>query len=92
VKIYIVAAAICLGVSTVQADDSATAPGENLHEENCLSCHKPELYTNPGRRVTSREALSNQVRLCEQQLQLQWFDEEVESVADYLNQEFYKFK
>jgi hypothetical protein len=92
VKIYIVAAVICLGVSTTQASDSATAPGIKLHEENCLTCHKPELYTKPGRSVTSREKLSNQVRLCEQQLQLQWFDEEVENVADYLNREFYKFQ
>jgi hypothetical protein len=92
VRICLFAAAIFLGLSPAQADDSVTTTGKKLHEENCLSCHKPELYTRPERRVTSQEKLSSQVRLCVSQLQLQWFDEETESVTDYLNKEFYKFK
>ncbi len=91
-KIYIIAATICLGVSSAYGDDAAKASGKELHENNCVSCHKPELYTKPNRRVTSREKLSSQVRFCVQQLNLPWFDEETESVAEYLNKEFYNFK
>jgi len=88
---YIIAVAISVLVSTVNADDTATT-GKELHEKNCISCHKPELYTKPDHRVTSREELSTRVQLCEQQLQLRWFDEETESVAEYLNREYYHFK
>lgn len=49
------------------------------------------LYTRSDRRVTTREGLTKQVRFCELNLGLQWFDEEIEDVAAYLNQTFYKF-
>jgi len=88
---YIIAVAISVLVSTVNADDTATK-GKALHNQHCLACHKPELYTKPNPRVASRKKLSTQVQLCEQQLQLRWFDEETESVAEYLNTEYYHFK
>lgn len=91
-KMYIIATAICLGVSSAHADDAEKASGKELHEKNCVSCHKPELYTKPNRRVTSREKLSTQVQFCVQQLNLQLFDEEAENVAEYLNTEYYHFK
>ncbi len=86
---YLIATVICIVLSPANADDG-TAQG--LHEQHCLDCHKPEIYTRPEHRVTSRERLSSQVRLCAQQLQLQWFDEEIEGVAAYLNREYYHFK
>ena len=89
-KKYIIIAAICLGTTSVQAYDATTA--EKLHAENCLSCHKPDLYTRAEAKVTSKEQLSTQVRMCVARLQLPWFDEETDSVTEYLNTEFYKFK
>ena len=72
--------------------------GATLHAGNCVACHasltggKPDtLYTRPDRRVTSLARLQKQVRFCEQQLELTWFDEEVSDVVEYLNVEFYKF-
>ena len=90
-KKYIFIAAICFGSASVQADDT-TATAEKLHAENCLSCHKPDLYTRADAKVTSKERLATQVRMCVAQLQLPWFDEETDSVTEYLNTEFYKFK
>jgi mono/diheme cytochrome c family protein len=90
VKKYLFIATICLGTASVQANDTTTA--EKLHAENCLSCHKPDLYTRAEAKVTSREQLSTQVRMRVTQLQLPWFDEETEEMAEYLNTEFYKFK
>lgn len=81
-----------LGLSVANADESVIAAGKELNDKNCVACHGPELYTRPDRRVTSRKKLSTQVHFCKDQLQLQWFDEEVESVAEYLNKEHYHFK
>ncbi len=91
-KIYtIVIATLVIGLSSANADESVITAGKELNEKSCVACHGSELYTRPDRRVTSREKLSTQVRFCKDQLQLQWFDEEVESVAEYLNKEFYHF-
>ncbi len=89
---YLIAIIICMVTSAANADDTDVTKGQELHDKHCLACHQPKLYTRPERRVTSREKLSSQVHFCEQQLQLQWFDEEVEGVAEYLNKEYYHFK
>jgi mono/diheme cytochrome c family protein len=71
---------------------AADAPDPHaLYEQNCLKCHGPEVYTRPDRKIDSYPALARQVRQCETNLELRWFDEEVEGVTDYLNQTYYKF-
>lgn len=62
-----------------------------LYEQNCLKCHGSEVYTRPDRKIDSYPALARQVRQCETNLELRWFDEEVEAVTGYLNRTYYKF-
>ena len=50
------------------------------------------MYTRENRKVTTPAGLQKQVRRCEQTLGLQWFDEDIDDVAAYLNESFYKFK
>ncbi|MCG8426141.1 MAG: cytochrome c [Chromatiales bacterium] len=66
--------------------------GKRLVDENCYACHGTEIYTRADRRVTTRPGLTKQVQRCELALGLQWFDEDVENAAHYLNLEFYHFK
>jgi len=92
-KIYIVAiAALGMGLSAANADDSVIAAGKALNDKHCVSCHGPELYTRKGRMVNSKGSLFTQVQRCETNLKLQWFDEESKSVTEYLNKEHYHFK
>jgi len=72
--------------------------GEELHSNNCMSCHArmtggngETLYTRSNRRVNSMEQLEAQVRRCESNLELKWFDEDIEAVVHYLNQNYYRF-
>ncbi len=74
------------------------AHGKTLHKEHCVACHtsltngKPDsLYTRADRRVTSLEGLKKQVRRCELSLGLRWFDDDIEDVTAFLNQDFYHF-
>ncbi len=67
------------------------ANGGELVQQNCVECHGTEVYTREERRVTSRPGLTKQVRRCELALGLNWFDDEVEDVAEYLNRNYYKF-
>lgn len=68
------------------------AAGKELADENCYSCHGNDAYTRKDRMVKTRGGLTTQVRRCELSLGLKWFDEDVEDVAGYLNQQFYKFQ
>ena len=75
------------------------AAGQKLFDEaKCNACHAKRFggdgsaaYTRPDRRVKSPDALLKQVRACVTQLNVQWFDDEQENVAAYLNQRYYKF-
>jgi cytochrome c5 len=81
------ATGLCLSLNA-----NAQAPDAHaLYTDNCTKCHGSEVYTRADRKVTSKDALKTQVRMCEQNLGLKWFDEEVDSVATLLNKGYYKF-
>ena len=83
-------AAASLVTSTVSVADPHE--GKVLVEENCQKCHGSEYYTREDRKVNSLPALGKQVRFCEQALGLTLFDDQIESITEHLNQEYYKFK
>lgn len=65
----------------------------------CDTCHVQmfggdgsKIYTRDNRRVQSASQLLSQVRFCATQVKANWFPEEEEHVAAYLNQTHYKFK
>ena len=72
--------------------------GKELHQANCVSCHVnmtggdgSVLYTRNNRRVQSLTGLEAQVRRCESNLELKWFDDDIEAVTKYLNATYYHF-
>jgi hypothetical protein len=73
------------------AAESDVEIGKQLTDEHCYACHGNEIYTREDRRVTSRPGLTVQVQRCEQALSLTWFDDQIDSVAEYLNRSFYHF-
>jgi cytochrome c2 len=66
--------------------------GENLVMEHCTGCHDDSVYTRKERRVTTLDGLQNQVRRCELQLGLKWFEEDINDVVTYLNRQYYRFE
>jgi mono/diheme cytochrome c family protein len=81
------------------AEEVSIAHGKELHDQSCTSCHVrmqggdgSALYTRSNRRVTSISSLEAQVRRCESNLELKWFDEDIMSVSKYLNAEYYKLE
>ncbi|UCC55671.1 MAG: cytochrome c [Gammaproteobacteria bacterium] len=80
-------------VTLSQATSAADAVhGENLVMEHCTGCHDDSVYTRKERRVTTLGGLQKQVRRCELQLGLKWFDDDINGVVTYLNNQYYKFE
>ncbi|MCB1638775.1 MAG: cytochrome c, partial [Thiothrix sp.] len=61
-------------------------PGKVLHDANCISCHDTGAYSRVDRKIRNRDQLLAQVRRCDANLGTRLFDEDLEQVADYLNQ------
>lgn len=65
--------------------------GKELYENNCTKCHSSEVFTREDRGIKNLEALMTRVKQCTGAAEVKWVDEEVKTVADYLNKDFYKF-
>lgn len=79
--------------------DADIDAGKALVETNCISCHASsyggdgsEIYTRAFRKVESSKGLVAQVRACNTNLDLKWFDEEELNAAAYLNKKYYQFE
>ena len=75
------------------------AAGKVLHEKNCISCHASSfggdgstMYTRDFAKVSTSKGLIAQVRACNTNLGLKWFEDEELNTAAHLNQIYYKFE
>ena len=85
-------------LAAVPAWAADAARGKQLHDKTCVGCHRnmtggdgSVLYTRSQRRVHNLAQLESQVRRCETNLNLKWFDDDILDVVEYLNQQYYKF-
>lgn len=66
-------------------------PGKALHESaDCMKCHAAKPY-NP-QKTDSWPKLVKAVNFCNNNLNAGLFDDEVEQLADYLNETYYHHK
>jgi cytochrome c2 len=86
-------AAAVLSVSAQAASLPGDASGgKKLHDANCLSCHKDEVYKRKDRHVTSLESLTEQISGCSHQTGVNFSAVQRSDLAKYLNETYYKFK
>ncbi len=71
--------------------EPAEVTGESLVKANCVRCHGDEVYTRADHKVTSLEGLAKQVRMCDTQLEVRLFPEDLDKIVTYLNETYYKF-
>ena len=73
----------------VQAAD--TERGKLLYENHCMSCHESVVHIRENRRAGALGEIYWQTTRWAVTQQLEWRYEEVRDVAQYLNNQFYKF-
>jgi cytochrome c553 len=69
-----------------------SAQGKKLYDANCTKCHNTGVHTRRDRKIQSLAALNEQVTVCTQAAQVKLSDAEQQSIVQYLNEQFYKFK
>lgn len=65
---------------------------DSFIKEKCTGCHDSNVYTRSNRRVDSLARLDSQVRMCDANLGIKMFDEDVKAVVELLNDKYYHFK
>ncbi|HDK38244.1 MAG TPA: cytochrome c [Thiolapillus brandeum] len=65
---------------------------EKFHQDSCTGCHDSSVYTRKKRRVNSLSRLESQVRMCDANLGKKLFDNDIHSLTNYLNDNYYHFK
>ncbi len=93
--LYLPLLALLAGHPAAAAD---AARGKQLHDKTCVGCHRnmtggdgSVLYTRSQRRVHDLAQLESQVRRCETNLNLKWFEDDILDVTEYLNRQYYHF-
>jgi hypothetical protein len=80
------------GVSAGEAQPSPSAyRGELLYENHCTSCHESIVHIRENRRARSAADLRGWVARWSGELKLNWSSDEIDAVAEFLANRFYKF-
>lgn len=96
-KTVLTVIAVFLFIPSVHAADPNR--GKELYEARCTSCHVQmfggdgsKIHTRADHKMNSLDALGKQVRLCTHNLNINWYDDEIQDVIHHLNTTYYKFK
>lgn len=65
--------------------------GQALYENHCQYCHESWAHEREGRKVSSKTGLRQMVEAWSIHASLDWSDEEIDAVTNYLDQNFYQF-
>lgn len=87
----------CLAQANPFATGDANV-GKAMVQKHCISCHAASfgtdgsgIYTREDRKVKTAKGLIGQIRNCNTNLGLKWFEDEELHVARYLNDTYYHF-
>ena len=87
---------VAVGIYTLLSFAPAVAAeefdrGQALYENHCRECHESWAHSRDGRHVTTLDGLRQRVAAWSIHSSLDWNQQEIDDVADYLNRQFYQF-
>ena len=90
---YLLSSVVMVLVGAFPADGQAadTERGKMLYENHCMSCHESVLHIREDRRAKALGEIYWQTTRWAVMQQLEWRYDDVRDVAQYLNNQFYKF-
>jgi mono/diheme cytochrome c family protein len=93
--VVVVAAAVALGIALFLVATAVGAGdlerGRLLYSARCVGCHDKSVHVRESRKALTIEGIRAQVRRWDAFMGGAWGQEEVDDVATYLNDRYYKF-
>lgn len=86
-----VAAAPARSANAATLVAASSSRGQMLYENNCTTCHESIVHIRKNHRAKSTADLRRWVRRWAGELKLNWSDEEVNDVVEFLARRFYKY-
>lgn len=68
-----------------------TDRGELLYQTHCIACHTKKVHWRDKKRASDWHSLKQQVQRWQALSELDWSEEEINDVANYLNKVYYHF-
>jgi mono/diheme cytochrome c family protein len=65
--------------------------GRLLYENHCTGCHESLIHIRETRKADSPAAIREQIERWRAVLDLDWQEDEVDDVLEYLNQRYYRY-
>ena len=92
-KLLVIAACMsCSAYSLAHAQlKQDEARGEMLYSAHCRECHTAEVHWREKKRASDWSSLKAQVRRWQNNIGLGWDEDDIDSVARYLNSNHYRF-
>lgn len=78
-------------IAVLSAPAAGQSRGELLYTTSCQLCHSQQVHWRDNRLATDWGSLVAQVRRWQETGRLGWSDEDIRSVARYLNDSIYRF-
>lgn len=86
---YSMSVLVSIGIQSLFAVE--VERGQLLHDQYCMQCHSSDIYTRENSIISDYRDLELRIRQCELSNELTWFDEDINAVLTYLNNNFYRF-
>ena len=83
--------ALVCSAAQAQAESPQAARGALLYENHCVACHTAQIHWRDKRTAQDWESLRRLVRQWQGEARLAWSDDDIDSVARYLNETIYRF-
>lgn len=83
---------VLVGMASAQAPLGATGSrGQLLYGNHCIACHNTQMHWRDQKLATDWASLKVQVRRWQGAAQLNWSEDDIDDVARFLNESFYRF-
>lgn len=84
-------AVLCIGLAMRSASGADAQRGRALYESRCFNCHSESVHGRKTRVASDFNDVRRWVVRWNDNLGLSWGDEEIDDVAVYLNETYYRF-